>query len=379
MKASASDRSVDLTEALARLHADRQAIPWPQRRQIVAQIAGPLAGGQALEPFCSLLLILVEDPKWEVRRDVAEILANIPDHDLALLAERLAADSHNYVRRAAKQSIERRRAAARKMQKRKRGIELVLALYEELEEQHGSAVAEQARRLGEQMYFNLMGATVHEMRSVLTALKEDNARIIARQDAGDLDPLFLRRKSLKIAERLLFLERLLADMRNYSQPIPAERPPVLVADLLTEARSIVSADLAARGISTRRVRLEVTAPPELQVKASRVHIVAAILNTLRNAYEALPCLIDGLEGQVFIDVSVHDRKVLIAVRDTGIGIPAADLKELRQCLPGRTSKRPTGTGFGLCSARRNLEAHGGRLTIDRTEDVGTTVTLILPA
>lgn len=99
------------------------------------------------------------------------------------------------MRRAAQRSIERRRKAAREAQKRKRGVDLVLALYQDLEEQHGKAAAEKARRLAEQLYDTLIGATVHEMRSVLTALKEDNARIIERQDTDQLDPGALGRKS----------------------------------------------------------------------------------------------------------------------------------------------------------------------------------------
>ncbi len=370
--------SVDLTEALSELRAHREAIPWPERRQIVARIVGPLSEGQAGDPFRSLLLLLADDPKWEVRKDVADALATIPDNDLATLADRFLADSHAYVRRAAQRSIERRRKAAREAQKRKRGVDLVLALYQELEEQHGKAAADKARRLAEQLYDTLIGATVHEMRSVLTALKEDNARIIERQEAEQLDPAFLRRKSHKIADRLAFLERLLDDMRNYAQPVSDERASIAVADLLTEARSIVSENLKARNISARKVALTISVPPDLSVRVSRVHVVTAIVNVLKNAYDFLPADGEGPQGQIQVRVSRESRMVHIAVQDNGLGIPAANLDEVRQCLPGRTSRRHAGTGFGLCNARRFVEAHGGRLLIDSVENGGTAVTVVLP-
>lgn len=370
--------SVDLTEALSRLRADRDAIAWPERRQIVARIVGPLSEGQAGEPFRSLLLLLAEDAKWEVRKDVADALATIPDNDLATLAEKFLSDSHAYVRRAAKQSIERRRKTAKEAQKRKRGVDLVLALYQELEDQHGKVAADKARRLAEQLYDTLIGATVHEMRSVLTALKEDNARIIERQDADQLDPGFLRRKSLKIAERLAFMERLLQDMRNYAQPVSDERVAVAVADLLTEARSIVSENLKARNINPRKVALDVAEPPDLTVKVSRVHIVTAIVNVLKNAYDFLPADGEGPHGQIHVRVTQKAKQAQIVVQDSGQGIPVANLDEVRQCLPGRTSRRHVGTGFGLCNARRFVEAHGGKLLIDSKENEGTTVTVVLP-
>lgn len=378
MKPSADPATVDLTEALSELRAHREAIPWPERRQIVTRIVGPLSEGQAGDPFRALLLLLADDPKWEVRKDVADALAMIPDNDLATLAERFLGDSHAYVRRAAQRSIERRRRAARDAQKRKRGVELVLALYQELEEQHGKAAAEKARRLAEQLYDTLIGATVHEMRSVLTALKEDNARIIERQDADQLDPGFLRRKLHKIADRLAFLERLLDDMRNYAQPISDERVSVAVADLLTEARSIVSENLKARNINPRKVALTVSVPPDLSVKVSRVHVVTAIINVLKNAYDFLPADGEGPDGHIQVRVTRESGLVHIVVQDSGQGIPAANLDEVRQCLPGRTSRRHVGTGFGLCNARRFVEAHGGRLLIDSMENGGTTVTMVLP-
>lgn len=378
MKTIGDPSSVDLTEALSSLQTDREAIAWPQRRQIVAQIAGPLSEGQAAEPFRSLLLLLAEDPKWEVRKDVADTLATIPDNELATLIEKFLSDSHAYVRRAAKQTIECRRKSAREAQKRKRGVELVLALYEELEDLYGKDAADKARRLAEQLYDTLIGATVHEMRSVLTALKEDNARIIERQEAGPVDPAFLRRKSMKMADRLAFMERLLQDMRNYAQPVSDERVAVAVADLLTEARSIVTENFRSRNINPRKVTLEVSVPADLTVKVSRVHVVTAIVNVLKNAYDFLPADGAGPCGEIRVHARRKAKQMHLVVRDTGQGIPAANLDEIRQCLPGRTSRRHTGTGFGLCNARRFVEAHGGTLRIDSKENQGTTVTLVLP-
>ncbi|MCC5828563.1 MAG: hypothetical protein JJU36_03865 [Phycisphaeraceae bacterium] len=378
MKAVGDPSSVDLNEALSSLQADREAIVWPQRRQIVARIAGPLSEGQAAEPFRSLLLLLADDPKWEVRKDVADALATIPDNELATLVDKFLLDSHAYVRRAAKQTIERRRKVAREAQKRKRGVELVLALYQELEDLYGKDAADKARRLAEQLYDTLIGATVHEMRSVLTALKEDNARIIERQEAGPVDPAFLRRKSMKMADRLAFMERLLQDMRNYAQPVSDERVAVPVADLLTEARSIVTENFRGRNINPRKVALEVSVPADLTAKVSRVHVVTAIVNVLKNAYDFLPADGEGPHGEIRVQASRRAKQMQLVVRDTGQGIPTANLDEVRQCLPGRTSRRHTGTGFGLCNARRFVEAHGGSLRIDSDENQGTTVTLVLP-
>lgn len=377
--ASSSNATLDLSGALARLTADPDAIAWPQRRELVHQIAGPLSEGLAGDPFRSLFILLANDAKWEVRQEVAESLATIPDHDLAALGNQLLGDAHAYVRRAAKQSIERRRALMAERNRRKRGVDLVVAIREELEQEYGPSAAEKARRLSEELYDTMIGATVHEMRSILTAIKQDNSQLIERDHDGRLDPAFLRRKTGKIAQRLDFMERLLVDMRNHAQAVAIERVTVPVDGLVAEAVNIVSGNLKARKLDIDQVTLQISVPADLTAPVSRVHLVTAIVNILKNAYEFLPSDDSVCRGVIGIRAQALRGDVEITITDTGQGIPAASLNEVRQCLPGRTSRRHIGTGFGLCNARRYVEAHGGSLTIDSTEDVGTTVRLLIPS
>jgi len=73
-----------------------------------------------------------------------------------------------------------------------------------------------------------------------------------------------------------------------------------------------------------------------------------------------------------------EEKVQIVVEDTGMGIAAEDLEEILQFIPGKSSKRGYGTGFGLPIAQRNIELHGGSMGIESQEDQGTRVTMVLP-
>ena len=61
-----------------------------------------------------------------------------------------------------------------------------------------------------------------------------------------------------------------------------------------------------------------------------------------------------------------------------MGLSAEELDEVRRFVPGGTSKKTYGTGFGLPTAKRKLEAHGGALAIESEVDKGTTVTVTLP-
>ncbi len=76
--------------------------------------------------------------------------------------------------------------------------------------------------------------------------------------------------------------------------------------------------------------------------------------------------------------AIEGQRIAITVADDGLGLSPDDLAEVRRFLPGGTSKTGSGTGFGLPTARRMVEAHGGSLEIESQEGEGTTVTIALP-
>lgn len=71
---------------------------------------------------------------------------------------------------------------------------------------------------------------------------------------------------------------------------------------------------------------------------------------------------------------------LVAVRDRGIGIPAADLPLIAQRFHRATNVPADvpGTGLGLASARHILELHGGSLAVESEEGRGSTFAVRLP-
>ena len=61
-----------------------------------------------------------------------------------------------------------------------------------------------------------------------------------------------------------------------------------------------------------------------------------------------------------------------------MGLSKEELEEVRRFVPGGTSKKVHGTGFGLPIARRKVMDHGGTLNIESRVDQGTVVTITLP-
>ena len=73
--------------------------------------------------------------------------------------------------------------------------------------------------------------------------------------------------------------------------------------------------------------------------------------------------------------------VEVAVEDTGVGIPAADLPRVTERfyrVDKARSRELGGTGLGLAIVKHLVLAHGGEIKIDSTVDRGTTVRFTLP-
>jgi two-component system, OmpR family, sensor histidine kinase SenX3 len=96
------------------------------------------------------------------------------------------------------------------------------------------------------------------------------------------------------------------------------------------------------------------------VKADADELRAAISNLLDNAVKY-----SVKDVHISVEVApLDDKKVAVRIKDTGIGIPAAQLKRIFKRfyrVPGRVMARIKGTGLGLFIVRSVVERHGGRV------------------
>ncbi len=101
-----------------------------------------------------------------------------------------------------------------------------------------------------------------------------------------------------------------------------------------------------------------------------------LLNLLSNAIKFTPPC-----GEVRVSAFRSGGSVAIAVSDTGIGIAEDDIPRVLEPytqIDSKQARQHEGTGLGLPLTKELAEAHGGRLTIESTLDVGTTATILLP-
>jgi signal transduction histidine kinase len=130
-------------------------------------------------------------------------------------------------------------------------------------------------------------------------------------------------------------------------------------------------------ITEANLRLTVALPPgELMLYADELKLKQMLLNLLSNAYK-----FTSAGGNIECRVTVGAAKIVFAVRDTGIGIPAAQLDRVLQPfvqVDSSMSREHDGTGLGLSLVKIMAELHGGTLHLESEVGVGTTVSVIFP-
>jgi PAS domain S-box-containing protein len=116
--------------------------------------------------------------------------------------------------------------------------------------------------------------------------------------------------------------------------------------------------------------------PKLMIRGDERKLKQIVTNLLSNAVKFTPA-----GGEIVVTARIDERRVVLDVRDTGIGIApehvARALSPFGQ-VDSRLSRRYEGTGLGLPLARALAELHGGTLTLDSAPGRGTTVCVTLP-
>lgn len=115
--------------------------------------------------------------------------------------------------------------------------------------------------------------------------------------------------------------------------------------------------------------------PVYYVNIDNDHIREVLDNLIENAIKYT------LKGEVVVDVTGSDDKVVISVKDSGLGIPPEDIPHLFQKfyrVDNVDRQAIGGTGLGLYLSRRLAESMGGRLWVESIWKQGSTFFLELP-
>jgi two-component system sensor histidine kinase PilS (NtrC family) len=214
----------------------------------------------------------------------------------------------------------------------------------------------------------LAAGLAHEIRNPLASISGAIELL-----EGDLRPKGKSaRRLFEIAKRETGrLNRLLSDFLAFARPKTPKTTELSLRPLLEEVQ-----DLVDKGEATA-VRIEVDVPEDLRVVGDPDQLLQVFWNLLLNAIQA-----QSEGGSVKIAAHKGSRPpdlpgpaVEISMEDRGNGIP---LETLSQIFDPFFTTKPKGTGLGLATVHRIVEAHGGSIQITSEVGEGTCVRVFLP-
>ncbi|HXT51726.1 MAG TPA: response regulator [Thermoanaerobaculia bacterium] len=221
-----------------------------------------------------------------------------------------------------------------------------------LREREAREQAEAANRLKD----DFLATLSHELRTPLNAILGWAAVLAAARP----EQATVERAAAVIERNARAQSQLVSDLLDMSAIITGktrlELQPVDVGTLLSTV-----ADTVRPAALARRIDLRLEVPPELPpLAADPARLQQVVWNLLANAVK-----FTGEGGHVILRTWVEDARLVIEVRDDGIGIPAEFLPFVFDRFRQRdssTTRSYGGLGLGLAIVRHLVEAHGGTVT-----------------
>jgi two-component system sensor histidine kinase QseC len=201
----------------------------------------------------------------------------------------------------------------------------------------------------------------HELRTPLAALKTQTQVAMTVTNEPEHHEALLQviagvDRATHLVEQLLTLARLDPDSAKLKS---AQFLPVQLCDVT----SYILGELAPQAID-RSIELSLCEPCNGSVIGNETMLSIMIRNLAENAIRYTPT-----GGSVEVDIRKQDNRVILAVADSGPGIPPDKREKVFKRFYRQLGSDVTGSGLGLSIVQRILEIHGADIRLD-TSDLG---------
>ncbi len=232
-----------------------------------------------------------------------------------------------------------------------------------------AAVAIENARLFQQS--DLISEFVHELRTPLASLSTATYLLLRPEMSHEQQEQIIRNIHSETLRLNSLASSFLDLARLESGRVQFHKTSFNVADMLYECKDVMNSKA-----DEEKLHIEIETPDKMPaLEADRDKIKQVVLNLLSNAIKY-----NRPEGSITLRGDFSAAEVLIAVQDTGIGIPEDALPHLFQKFyrVRENEMKATGTGLGLSICKQIVQGHGGRMEVKSKIGVGTAFTVRLP-
>jgi signal transduction histidine kinase len=223
-------------------------------------------------------------------------------------------------------------------------------------------VHEELRRKEKLAVMGQMAAAIgHEIRNPLSSLKGFTQLQQERYpNTNDFHPIMI--------EEIDRINSIVNDLMTLGKPKNIKFSKAIIDEIIAYTLSITQQQAERQDVT---VEVEMEDGPLPPLDCDEKQLKQVFINLIKNAIESMP---DG--GKIKVNVKVlENQKMVISIKDEGNGIDEETSHNL--CEPFYTTKKD-GTGLGLMVTNQIIKDHKGDFLIEKSQDRGTIVTVILP-
>lgn len=217
---------------------------------------------------------------------------------------------------------------------------------------------------------SITASIAHELNQPLAAILSNAQAALRFLDRGPPDLLELRAILEDVVRDDKRAAAVISGLRALMRRQDSPREKFDLRQIVAEVIELMRGELVERGIDC-----ESNLDADCRVHADKTQIQQIVINLMMNAMEAMgerPASQRRLWVFVAPDSTGGAR---VAVRDSGVGIPAEDLDGVFDAF---YTTKASGLGMGLAVCRSIIEAHGGTIWVERNDDCGVTFFFTLP-
>ncbi|WP_187274184.1 HAMP domain-containing sensor histidine kinase [Paenibacillus sp. N3.4] len=198
---------------------------------------------------------------------------------------------------------------------------------------------------------------VGKMRLFLEKMKQHAADTHQHELVQDIDV---------VMGASMHIRDMITRVHEQTQELPLRNSQVNLADLLNDVLLPIEPYLA-------RTKVQQSVPEDLVLQLDRVQVFETLTNVLMNAVEAMP---HG--GELILRAFAVKKNLVLEVKDTGIGMEKAVLKQVLEPFYTTKSGSRNNFGLGLAYCYNVMKKHGGSLELSSAPGKGTSVFLTFP-
>lgn len=218
----------------------------------------------------------------------------------------------------------------------------------------------------------LFSIIAHDLRSPFTALMGFSELLLEDSKSGNYDRIHDNSKNLNATVNKTF--ELLDNLLNWSRSQQNKISPNLQNINLW---SIVNEIISSFEIKAEQKQISIhnNIPKDFEIVSDKNMIIVIIRNLISNAVKYT-----NNSGNIYIEVNTSDDRIVISVKDTGVGI-SEDQK--KQILSGKNeistdgTENEQGSGLGLLIVKDFVKRLGGHLNLESSINEGTRFSLSL--